>query len=168
MSTKNSLSSLSSTKPLTTYSSFYKEPSNSFRNSSLLNQSFKSTFPKENKVRNQLINLNKTLKTENYSDNGFINRPTITFKPEMPLHNFEKKELINPSKMNFVVSVNPPPCHRVKKEFGNGNYKNKFKKKNESFTFLKPDLKNEIDEYEKGLISSFRRQQNFRQRYYLF
>ena len=59
MSTIKTLDSLSSTKPLSNLTSFYKESSNSFRNSSLLNKSIKSPISSDNKVKNHLINLNK-------------------------------------------------------------------------------------------------------------
>ena len=156
MSNIKTLDSLSSTKPLSNLTSFYKESSNSFRNSSLLNKSIKSPISSDNKVRNHLINLNKTLKTENYSENGYINRPTITFRPEMPLHNLEKKELINPSKLNYVVSINPPPCHKIQKGFRSVSNRNN--KNNLSFSFLRPYLQNEVDEFEKGLLTSLRKE----------
>ena len=73
----------------------------------------------------------------------------------MPLYNFEKSELINPSKMNYVVSINPPPSHRIQRGFGSVNNRNK--KSNFSFSFLKPDLKNEIEDFEKGFLTSFRK-----------
>jgi hypothetical protein len=146
-----------------THTSFYNETpkSNSFRNTSLITPLYKSNNGLDsNKIRNKLFNLNKTLQTKNYSENDYVNRPTITFKPKMPLYNFEKSELINPSKMNYVVSINPPPCHRNKKGFAslNKNFNNNNNKKNNlTFTFMKPELKKEISDFENGLISSFRK-----------
>ena len=160
MSTIKTLDSLSSLP------SFYKESSNSFRNSSLLNKSLKTPLSSDNKVRNNLINLNKTLKTETYSENGYINRPTITFKPEMPLYNFEKNELINPSKLNYVVSISPPPSHRIQKGFKSVSSRNNTN--NSNFSFLRPDLKNEIEQFEKGLITSFRKERFLKRKNYLF
>ena len=77
-----------------------------------------------------------------------MNRPIINFIPKMPLYNFDKKELINPSKMNYVVPVMPPPSHRVKRTFRGVNYSN---------PYLKPELNDEIAEFEKGLFTYFRR-----------
>ena len=166
MSTIKTLDSLSSTKPLSNLTSFYKESSNSFRNSSLLNKSLKTPLSSDNKVRNNLINLNKTLKTETYSENGYINRPTITFKPKMPLYNFEKNELINPSKLNYVVSISPPPSHRIQKGFKSVSSRNNTN--NSNFSFLRPDLKNEIEQFEKGLLTSFRKERFLKRKNYLF
>ena len=142
--------------PFSTHTSFYKQPSkaNTLRNTILLTPSYRTTL-NSSKIKNHLQNLNKSLNTENYSENGYINRPTITFKPKMPLYNLQKEDLINPSKMNYVVSINPPPSHRIQKGFGSVNNRNK--KSNFSFSFLKPDLKNEIEDYEKGFLTSFRK-----------
>jgi hypothetical protein len=142
--------------PFSTHTSFYKQSSkaNTLRNTILLTPSYRTTL-NSSKIKNHLQNLNKSLNTENYSENGYINRPTITFKPKMPLYNLQKEDLINPSKMNYVVSINPPPSHRIQRGFGSVNNRNK--KSNFSFSFLKPDLKNEIEEYEKGLLTSYRR-----------
>ena len=142
--------------PLSTHTSFYElsTKTNTLKNTILLTPSYRSTL-NSSKIKNHLLNVNKTLNTDNYSDNGYINRPTITFKPKMPLYNLQKEDLINPSKMNYVVSINPPPSHRIHKGFASINNRNK--KSNFSFSFLKPDLKNEIEEYEKGLLTSYRR-----------
>ena len=74
----------------------------------------------------------------------------------MPLHNLEKKELINPSKLNYVVSINPPPCHTIQKGFRSVSNRNN--KNNLSFSFLRPYLQNEVDEFEKGLLTSLRKE----------
>ena len=151
-STTKELNSLS----FSTHTSFYNQSSkkNTLKNTMLLTPSYKSTL-NTSKIKNHLLNVNKSLNFENYSENGYINRPTITFKPKMPLYNLQKEDLINPSKMNYVVSINPPPSHRIHKGFASINNRNK--KRNFSFSFLKPDLKNEIEEYEKGLLTSYRR-----------
>ena len=151
-STTKELNSLS----FSTHTSFYNQSSkkNTLKNTMLLTPSYKSTL-NTSKIKNHLLNVNKSLNFENYSENGYINRPTITFKPKMPLYNLQKEDLINPSKMNYVVSINPPPSHRIQRGFGSVNNRNK--KSNFSFSFLKPDLKNEIEEYEKGLLTSYRR-----------
>ena len=142
--------------PLSTHTSFYElsTKTNTLKNTILLTPSYRTTL-NSSKIKNHLLNVNKTLNTDNYSDNGYINRPTITFKPKMPLYNLQKEDLINPSKMNYVVSINPPPSHRTHRGFGSVNHRNK--KSNFSFSFLKPDLKNEIEDYEKGLLTSYRR-----------
>ena len=142
--------------PLSTHTSFYElsTKTNTLKNTILLTPSYRSTL-NSSKIKNHLLNVNKTLNTDNYSDNGYINRPTITFKPKMPLYNLQKEDLINPSKMNYVVSINPPPSHRIHKGFASINNRNK--KSNFSFSFLKPDLKNEIEDYEKGFLTSLRR-----------
>ena len=142
--------------PFSTHTSFYKQSSkaNTLRNTILLTPSYRTTL-NSSKIKNHLQTLNKSLNTENYSENGYINRPTITFKPKMPLYNLQKEDLINPSKMNYVVSINPPPSHRIQRGFGSVNNRNK--KSNFSFSFLKPDLKNEIEDYEKGFLTSLRR-----------
>ena len=142
--------------PLSTHTSFYElsTKTNTLKNTILLTPSYRTTL-NSSKIKNHLLNVNKTLNTDNYSDNGYINRPTITFTPKMPLYNLQKEDLINPSKMNYVVSINPPPSHRIHKGFASINNRNK--KSNFSFSFLKPDLKNEIEEYEKGLLTSYRR-----------
>ena len=147
--------------PFSTHTSFYKQSSkaNTLRNTILLTPSYRTTL-NSSKIKNHLQTLNKSLNTENYSENGYINRPTITFKPKMPLYNLQKEDLINPSKMNYVVSINPPPCHRNKKGFAslNKNLNNNNNKKNNlTFTFMKPELKKEISDFENGLISSFRK-----------
>ena len=142
--------------PFSTHTSFYKQSSkaNTLRNTILLTPSYRTTL-NSSKIKNHLQTLNKSLNTENYSENGYINRPTITFKPKMPLYNLQKEDLINPSKMNYVVSINPPPSHRIHKGFASINNRNK--KSNFSFSFLKPDLKNEIEDFEKGFLTSFRK-----------
>ncbi len=142
--------------PFSTHTSFYKQSSkaNTLRNTILLTPSYRTTL-NSSKIKNHLQTLNKSLNTENYSENGYINRPTITFKPKMPLYNLQKEDLINPSKMNYVVSINPPPSHRTHRGFGSVNHRNK--KSNFSFSFLKPDLKNEIEDFEKGFLTSFRK-----------
>ena len=142
--------------PFSTHTSFYKQSSkaNTLRNTILLTPSYRTTL-NSSKIKNHLQTLNKSLNTENYSENGYINRPTITFKPKMPLYNLQKEDLINPSKMNYVVSINPPPSHRIQRGFGSVNNRNK--KSNFSFSFLKPDLKNEIEDFEKGFLTSFRK-----------
>ena len=142
--------------PLSTHTSFYElsTKTNTLKNTILLTPSYRTTL-NSSKIKNHLLNVNKTLNTDNYSDNGYINRPTITFKPKMPLYNLQKEDLINPSKMNYVVSINPPPSHRSHRGFGSVNNRNK--KSNFSFSFLKPDLKNEIEDYEKGFLTSLRR-----------
>ena len=142
--------------PLSTHTSFYElsTKTNTLKNTILLTPSYRSTL-NSSKIKNHLLNVNKTLNTDNYSGNGYINRPTITFKPKMPLYNLQKEDLINPSKMNYVVSINPPPSHRTHRGFGSVNHRNK--KSNFSFSFLKPDLKNEIEDYEKGFLTSLRR-----------
>ncbi len=142
--------------PFSTHTSFYKQSSkaNTLRNTILLTPSYRTTL-NSSKIKNHLQTLNKSLNTENYSENGYINRPTITFKPKMPLYNLQKEDLINPSKMNYVVSINPPPSHRIQRGFGSVNNRNK--KSNFSFSFLKPDLKNEIEDFEKGFLTSLRK-----------
>ena len=117
-STTKELNSLS----FSTHTSFYNQSSkkNTLKNTMLLTPSYKSTL-NTSKIKNHLLNVNKSLNFENYSENGYINRPTITFKPKMPLYNLQKEDLINPSKMNYVVSINPPPSHRIQRGFGSVN-----------------------------------------------
>ena len=135
-------------KAFSTNISFYKlTKENSFKNTQLLIPLYKSSISDNNKIRTKILNLNQTLKPGNYSENDYINRPIITFRPKMPLFNFEKKELINPSKINYIVSIIPPPCHRNKNGFNNlnknKNYNNN-KKNQFTFSFLKPEFKKEI------------------------
>ena len=125
--------------------SLTKQQSN---NNSFYNISYNTKhFNTDNKVKSQIFDFNKILQT-NYNENNYINRPIINFIPKMPLYNFDKKELINPSKMNYVVPVMPPPSHRVKRTFRGVNYSN---------PYLKPELNDEIAEFEKGLFTYFRR-----------
>ena len=125
--------------------SLTKQQSN---NNSFYNISYNSKhFNTDNKVKSQIFDFNKILQT-NYNENNYMNRPIINFIPKMPLYNFDKKELINPSKMNYVVPVMPPPSHRVKRTFRGVNYSN---------PYLKPELNDEIAEFEKGLFTYFRR-----------
>jgi hypothetical protein len=125
--------------------SLTKQQSN---NNSFYNISYNTKhFNTDNKVKSQIFDFNKILQT-NYNENNYMNRPIINFIPKMPLYNFDKKELINPSKMNYVVPVMPPPSHRVKRTFRGVNYSN---------PYLKPELNDEIAEFEKGLFTYFRR-----------
>ncbi len=125
--------------------SLTKQQSN---NNSFYNISYNiKHFNTDNKVKSQIFDFNKILQT-NYNENNYMNRPIINFIPKMPLYNFDKKELINPSKMNYVVPVMPPPSHRVKRTFRGVNYSN---------PYLKPELNDEIAEFEKGLFTYFRR-----------
>ena len=118
------------------------------KNNSFYNISYNTKhFNTDNKVKSQIFDFNKILQT-NYNENNYMNRPIINFIPKMPLYNFDKKELINPSKMNYVVPVMPPPSHRVKRTFRGVNYSN---------PYLKPELNDEIAEFEKGLFTYFRR-----------
>ena len=104
-------------------------------------------FNTDNKIQTEISNFNHILQRNNI-ENNYMNRPIINFIPKMPLYNFDKKELINPSKMNYVVPVMPPPSHRVKRTFRGVNYSN---------PYLKPELNDEIAEFEKGLFTYFRR-----------
>ena len=125
--------------------SLTKQQSN---NNSFYNISYNTKhFNTDNKVKSQIFDFNKILQT-NYNENNYMNRPIINLFPKMPLYNFDKKELINPSKMNYVVPVMPPPSHRVKRTFRGVNYSN---------PYLKPELNDEIAEFEKGLFTYFRR-----------
>ena len=125
--------------------SLTKQQSN---NNSFYNISYNTKhFNTDNKVKSQIFDFNKILQT-NYNENNYMNRPIINFIPKMPLYNFDKKELINPSKMNYVVPVMPPPSHRVKRTFRGVNYSN---------PYLKPELNDEIAEFEKGLFTYLRR-----------
>jgi hypothetical protein len=125
--------------------SLTKQQSN---NNSFYNISYNTKhFNTDNKVKSQIFDFNKILQT-NYNENNYMNRPIINFIPKMPLYNFDKKELINPSKMNYVVPVMHPPSHRVKRTFRGVNYSN---------PYLKPELNDEIAEFEKGLFTYFRR-----------
>ena len=154
-------------KAFSTNISFYKLPKeNSFKNIQLLIPLYKSSISDNNKIRTKILNLNQTLKPGNYSENDYINRPITTFTPKMPLFNFEKKELINPSKLNYVVSINPPPCHRVHRGFRSMSKRNS--KSNLNFSFLRPDSQNEIDEFEKGLFTSFRKERFSKRKNNLF
>ena len=146
-STTKELNSLS----FSTHTSFYNQSSkkNTLKNTMLLTPSYKSTL-NTSKIKNHLLNVNKSLNFENYSENGYINRPTITFKPKMPLYNLQKEDLINPSKMNYVVSILPPPSHRINRSFKRVNNTN-------SNPFLKKELLDEIAEFEKGLFTYLRR-----------
>jgi hypothetical protein len=78
------------------------------------NKSFNYNSNRGEKVQRQLNFLSKTITPESIPENGFMNRPTITFKPEMELYNLKAKDLLNPSKLNYIVSVTPPPCHLKK------------------------------------------------------
>ncbi len=119
-----------------------KPNNNSFYNISYNTKNFNT-----DRLKTQIIDLNKNLKS-NYDENNYMNRPIINFIPKMPLYNFDKKELINPSKMNYVVPIMPPPSHRIKRSFRETNYTN---------PFMKPELSDEIAEFEKGLFTYLRR-----------
>ena len=89
-----------------------------------------------NTLRNNILNLNSSLKKSSY--NNYMNRPIVNFIPKMPLHNLDSKSFINPSKLNYTVSIVPPSCHLKKKKI----------KKSRNYT---------IEEFEKGLFSSIRK-----------
>ena len=107
-------------------------------NMSLLipNNSFNYNSNRGEKVQRQLNFLSKTITPESIPDSGIMNRPTITFKPQMELYNLKAKDLLNPSKLNYIVSVTPPPCHlrknnsktfeiRNRSNFNNNNFFNR-------------------------------------------
>ena len=124
--------------------SLTKQQSN---NNSFYNISYNTKNFNTDRLKTQIIDLNKNLKS-NYDENNYMNRPIINFIPKMPLYNFDKKELINPSKMNYVVPIMPPPSHRIKRSFRETNYTN---------PFMKPELSDEIAYFEKGLFTYLRR-----------
>ena len=106
-------------------------------------------FNTDNKIQTEISNFNHILQRNNI-ENNYMNRPIINFIPKMPLYNFDKNELINPSKMNYVVSILPPPSHRINRSFKRVNNTN-------SNPFLKKELIDEIAEFEKGLFTYLRR-----------
>ena len=97
--------------------------------------------------------MTKTLSSETTTDNSYINRPIINFKPNMPLYNFEANNIINPSKMNYIVPVSPPPCHQVKRSYSttyksnNFNNRSNYNKGNYMNSFLTPSTNYNNSDY---------------------
>ena len=109
------------------------------KSNSTLYSSYKtnSNLRKNNKtLRDSFLKMNSSLTKSSY--NNYINRPIVNFTPKMPLHNLDSKSFINPSKLNYTVSIVPPSCHLKKKKI----------KKSRNYT---------IEEFEKGLFSSIRK-----------
>ena len=120
--TNNILNYSKNNKSNSTLYSSYKTNSNLRKNNNTLRDSF--------------LKMNSSLTKSSY--NNYINRPIVNFTPKMPLHNLDSKSFINPSKLNYTVSIVPPSCHLKKKKI----------KKSRNYT---------IEEFEKGLFSSIRK-----------
>ena len=122
---------------------FYSSNSKSNSNSFYLNTQIDDS----NRFKKKLFNMTRTLASEPTSDNSYINRPIINFKPNMPLYNFEANNIINPSKMNYIVPVSPPPCHQVQRSYSSVYNSNSFKNYNRNnnrkdnfiYSFLPPN-----------------------------
>ncbi len=120
--TNNILNYSKNNKSNSTLYSSYKTNSNLRKNNNTLRDSF--------------LKMNSSLTKSSY--NNYINRPIVNFTPKMPLHNLDSKSFINPSKLNYTVSIVPPSCHLKKKKI----------KKSRNYT---------IEEFENGLFSSIRK-----------
>ena len=128
---------------------FYSSNPKSNSNSIYLNTQIDDS----NRFKKKLFNMTKTLSSETTADNSYINRPIINFKPNMPLYNFEANNIINPSKMNYIVPVSPPPCHQVKRSYSttyksnNFNNRSNYNKGNYMNSFLTPSTNYNNSDY---------------------
>ena len=84
------------------------------------------------RFQKKLFNMTRTLASDTTNDNSYINRPIINFKPNMPLYDFDANNILNPSKMNYIVPVSPPPCHQVQRSYSSVYNPNSFKNYNRS------------------------------------
>lgn len=141
---------------------FYSSNSKSNSNSFYLNTQIDDS----NRFKKKLLNMTKTLTSEPLTDNSYINRPIIDFKPNMPLYNFEVNNIINPSKMNYIVPVSPPPCHQIKRSYSSSFKSNKFNnrgnynKSNYMNSFLSPSTNYNYSDYN-SFKSGFRKKNLF-------
>ena len=126
------------------YLDFYSSNPKSNSNSYYLNTQIDDS----NRFKKKLFNMTRTLASEPTSDNSYIN-----FKPNMPLYNFEANNIINPSKMNYIVPVSPPPCHQVKRSYSttyksnNFNNRGNYNKGNYMNSFLSPSTNYNNSDY---------------------
>ena len=118
-----------------------------FFSSNPRNNSFYSQNEDNNRFQKKLFNMTRTLASDTTNDSSYINRPIINFKPNMPLYDFDANNIINPSKMNYIVPVSPPPCHQVQRSYSSVYNSNSFKNYNRSnnrkdnfiYSFLPPN-----------------------------
>jgi hypothetical protein len=118
-----------------------------FYSSNPRNNSFYSQNEENNRFQKKLFNMTRTLASDTTNDSSYINRPIINFKPNMPLYDFDANNIINPSKMNYIVPVSPPPCHQVQRSYSSVYNSNSFKNYNRSnnrkdnfiYSFLPPN-----------------------------
>ena len=83
-----------------------------------------------NRFKKKLLNMTKTLTSEPLTDNSYINRPIIDFKPNMPLYNFEVNfnNRGNYNKNNYMNSFLSPSTKYNYSDYN--SFKSFFKKKN--------------------------------------